>query len=812
MYDIILKIFFFISLSVAVVFVIFFIRSLVKDKNSFFRPLYILLLGVFFAAILIYIPISLHELENEPGNTVVTSVIVAVRKALGLFVVNEDFGEVPKALNESEGWLQTAYGVYTSVLFVLAPILSFSAVLSLLRMFWDEIKFRIGSNHKTIYIFTDFNEQSVLLANSVRNLEQKKKRSGSAGNHDNSTLKPRKRGKIVFTNMSLDNNIEDSEYYISAKKNGAVFLKERAVDLLPIIKKGKNRIEIFVIGDNEARNISKTLEISEEYKDRKNTHIFLFSPSSETGMIVDAIRGERYEPLKENDKGEVIRPNFFPKALFNELEKKSDKNARVILDGLEKSDGIGDFSVIRVDPLNLLCLECLTNKKLLLDIKNDCETQQNDKKTISILIIGMGSIGKKILKTGIWMFQMDGYKVEFNIIDKSPDIRRILEHECPELINPPTTGEDGNADYKINIHDNIDCFTSDFDKWFDRNKDIIKNTQIAFVLTGDDAQNLEVSIMLRERFSLLRDIDNNEVLTFDNSDIDNYDHTEKEPDKTDDYRSCELPFIFSVLYDEDNADTMGNHIRQKEDINDGRSSIILKNYKKEAPYNIKFIGNLDYQFSYKCVNEQNEREYNALKHHFDWVETQSYLQKNYNSNSVFRNKVRLELVQGKIDREKVDNLEKGLIDYCKNAGKDNSPERNKQQEVKKKSGTTTGLFKDNMKSIIDYYKYEYYRTSSIAKEVHRGKILPVFMNDELKEFEIKMEHIVSEAGNVDGSDNIKPCECEMCTRIRKSEHMRWVAFMRSIGYCYGKKRNDRAKRHPDLKAWSKLDFLDRFKD
>ena len=55
------------------------------------------------------------------------------------------------------------------------------------------------------------------------------------------------------------------------------------------------------------------------------------------------------------------------------------------------------------------------------------------------------------------------------------------------------------------------------------------------------------------------------------------------------------------------------------------------------------------------------------------------------------------------------------------------------------------------------------------------------------------------------------CTCEICEARRKTEHMRWNAYMRSEGYVKGV-RNDRAKTHPNLCTWDELPYLDRFKD
>ena len=48
--------------------------------------------------------------------------------------------------------------------------------------------------------------------------------------------------------------------------------------------------------------------------------------------------------------------------------------------------------------------------------------------------------------------------------------------------------------------------------------------------------------------------------------------------------------------------------------------------------------------------------------------------------------------------------------------------------------------------------------------------------------------------------------------LANPEHIRWNAYMRTIGYSYGERRNDLAKKHPCLLPTHKLNEKDLRKD
>ena len=98
----------------------------------------------------------------------------------------------------------------------------------------------------------------------------------------------------------------------------------------------------------------------------------------------------------------------------------------------------------------------------------------------------------------------------------------------------------------------------------------------------------------------------------------------------------------------------------------------------------------------------------------------------------------------------------------------------------------------NWGSEDDFWKYGYNYNSSVASAIHR-----------------KMKILCGIPGTIKLPEDRNE---EELWAIRKLEHCRWNAYMRSEGYTYGPKRNDLAKKHHCLVPFDQLSYEDQIKD
>ena len=793
------------SCSVAVASVIISFILWQKERNTkncrkyhFFTPFRILFIGTIIAAILMYYPVLFNSAHLEAGsidkniNNPFMIFLMSVRSAMGLFVVGENFETVKEAVADQSPFLSVPFSIYAGIIFIVAPILTAAAVILTIKTFWYELIFNYYKKRRNLYIMSELNDMSIILAKSIKEHYQHTKE------------KP----LIVFANVN--DKKTKNKYLDRIKKINAIYLGKKIAEMDIKDLKNDKRREIFITGENESEKISETMRLVSIFNKCSNTHIFIYSPSEETGVIIDSLdKGfddrkkyrlkisspsirERNLTFMEKKRAKskiFLKDILFPPVensdLWSQIKKNPEKflfenGIRDFFKKAKNSEKTKDteiytgFEVKRIDPEYLLCMDILSEKIPRFLTRGRCKEEKEKKindvlnEGFSITIIGLGSVGKKILKTASWLYQIyddkHNPKLEINAIDVSDTIFQKLKYECPDLHilgdNESTKSNGINyncANYDIKLFDKVDCFSDDFCNIFDYHSNRFKKTQVVFVLLGDDEKNMKISIKVREIFSkLLGTNDGNK------------------------------PVIYSILYDEYDYPEDGSNI-----IFHGKKSIKLKNYKNNS-YNIKFIGNLDYQYDYKLIESQKEHERDALACHFDWAGTHHYLRKQFETNSSFKDELKKRNMNGDKFNDKY---------FYINNDPNNAINLN-----------------EIMKLLKLYYCFEYYRLSSIAKAVHRSKIVRLFLENELNHFEIQMGHNIDDTSDKERSRNYYTTihfDCPVCETIRRTEHMRWCAYMQAAGYRYGDKRNDMAKVHSLLVDWERLkkeNYLDIFKD
>ena len=397
-----------------------------KHKIGLFKSLFA---GVFIAALFMFFPI--HTVTAEAtllGGW--RAFLLSVFNSMQVFAIGCEFNVVKESMMFCPDWLDVIYQVWAATLFVLAPIFTFGFVMSLFKNLSAYLKY-ILSFFKEVYVFSELNEKSLVLANDIKSKNQ--------------------RVSIVFTDVFEENEESTYELIENAKKLGSICFKKDILVINFNNHSKKRSISFFAIGSNETENLNQSLKLIENYRDRENTHIYIFSTKIESELLLTAI-----------DKGVVkVRRINEVQSLVNRVLYEQ---GCVLFDSArEVSDG---------------------NKK------------------ISAIVVGMGSHGTEMVKALTWFGQMDGYKLEINAFDRDPLSEEQFVAVAPELMSPDYNGVEieGEAQYKITVHPGIDVTSIKFAN------EISKITDATYVIValGNDDVNINTAVNLRMYFERLK--------------------------------------------------------------------------------------------------------------------------------------------------------------------------------------------------------------------------------------------------------------------------------------------------------------------
>ena len=337
-----------------------------------------------------------------------------------------------------------------------------------------------------------------------------------------------RRAVIVFANADYHDDNGNSELLNGSRMIRAICLKKDISVINFEAHSKKKPIRFFMISDDEDRNLILSVKLIERYKDRARTDLYLFSRKTDSEIMMSSVG--------KDNQIKIRRINEVRSMVYNMLNDEGD---RLFRNAVEK-DGV---------------------------------------KTISAVIVGMGSHGTEMLKALSWFGQMDGYFIKIHAFDKDPMAEQSFSAQAPELMSEEYNGlvRDGEAQYRIDIHSGMEVESKPF---FDEIAQISDATYV-FVALGSDERNIRTAVALRTYFE----------------------------------RMGVSPIIQSVVYDS----------QKKQMLKD------VKNYKEQA-YRIEWIGDLESSYS-ESVIMPSQLEKTALAIHMKYGEEDSFWRYEYNYRS-----------------------------------------------------------------------------------------------------------------------------------------------------------------------------------
>lgn len=437
------------------------LRKRMEKDERVIKPIHSLTLGVFLSVLLIFIPIYYTSYDFGDKFGVFRPLLIAFHNTIRIFILDGDFEIIVASLRDQSIFLRIPFSVHAAVLYVFAPALTFTNVLSLFKNAKHELRFKMCKAEK-LYIMSELNKKSIALAKSI--------------------YEKREKAVIVFADVFVQNEEDDYEFLTQAREIKAICLKNDIAHLDFISKKGD--VELFLIGKDEAENVTQAVKITTELNKKntkQNVKIFVFSSKPSAAYIIDSIK---YDNLLEYAEKEGYGENC--------------------------------FRIRRIDEQQQLMWNTIP-KMNLFDIAN-----RHDK-TLSVLIVGFGNYGMEFFKMLTWYCQFEGYKLQVNILDKKErSIDSLIDRACPEFLK---NNSDKNypAQYDIKTFSCVDVLSSSIHKLILNDETgRLKSTNLVFVSLGDDDLNIEVSIYLRSLFDRVNNVNAKSNITWEDEAVEIY--------------------------------------------------------------------------------------------------------------------------------------------------------------------------------------------------------------------------------------------------------------------------------------------------
>ena len=597
-------VYFVISILCLVISISFAVKSHIRKEKHTLTNLQFIGIGIALALLFLLMPVHLQELTDPKIKQVtgkdlcwVYAVCSSLHHTMRCFILDGEFDFIKESIVPTYSsvcrGLWIAY--YAGFLFVGAPVLTFGFIVSLFKDSVQRIRLKFTCDN--LFIFSELNSYSLTLAKSIRDTVKK--------------------AHIVFTDVYAQMNESEFELLEKARALSAIILKEDISNLRLHRKKNK-RIEYFLIGKDEAENISQTEKLVKQYTEvdnngkhhgktnlekkkigrMSNKKIFCFATAPGSEYILDSLDkgiaecGEELLEKRFSEKGK--------KASWNTRTEKdggSDPSACTI-DSEELYNQAGYLRVRRISIPEVISYETISSMNIFRDIK----ISEGKKAAVSILLVGMGVHGIEMLRTLLWYSQVPVCHVEITVIDDS-DIRKNspgwlesrLAYEFPEIMKYNHQTKNGDHDYDLQIFGNIDIHTNAFERELMNGdyRDRLQRVRNILVMTGDDNQNIATAVYLRALYDRIAPPEK-----------------ETSPDGT---KYIEKVRIGAIVYDLQNVENY-----KKSNDTDLQGLFCYDG----TPYHIDIYGDASTIYQYGTIFNQ-ELEKQAFAYHMGWANIQA---------------------------------------------------------------------------------------------------------------------------------------------------------------------------------------------
>ena len=319
-------------------------------------PIRILFVGTFVSAVVYFLPI-MREILSAQGDRGYwfDSILTSAQFAFRLFILD---GEILWIFDEnlsmlSDESVESFYSWFGSILYVVAPVLTFSFVLTFFNNLFAKVSYFFAGFCHT-HVFSELNEKSIALATDL------KKQSFW--------------NVIVFTDISDKVCEEKMELVEDAHMLGAILFNKDFDSIRFRTAKSIRKLNFYLISEDESKKLRHAEIVMKNY-DYKDVELRLFSPDIRSQLLMDSFNPQKMRAIRIDDIQTLIYHNLYTygKKLFDRARTVKGESGKVISAVIV---GLGQYGTEMLKALTWFCqLEGYKIKITAFDSDKDAEAK-----------------------------------------------------------------------------------------------------------------------------------------------------------------------------------------------------------------------------------------------------------------------------------------------------------------------------------------------------------------------------------------------------------------------------------------------------
>lgn len=254
------------------------------SRKHRFSLLNAIMVAFFVAALIMFYPVH-YASEEASGLGVLRAVLLSIFHSMKMVTGGCEFSVIKDGMEYCPSELGMFYQIWATSLFLLAPIFTFSFVLSLFKNISASARY-LASFLKDVYVFSELNERSIVLASDIKAKNEK--------------------ALIVFTDVFEGNKENSFELIEEAKKLKAICFKKDVLVVKFQRHSARRAISFFTIAIDETENINQALKLIDRYKTRENTNLYVFSTSVCGELLLSSTANSAVKVRRVNEVQSLI--------------------------------------------------------------------------------------------------------------------------------------------------------------------------------------------------------------------------------------------------------------------------------------------------------------------------------------------------------------------------------------------------------------------------------------------------------------------------------------------------------------------------